>query len=195
MAIAWQRHSIATLATVFVHAGLAGLLLPQLRFGPLAPERANTHSSDDPPAATIATVEVLPSPDRRARDAADVAMPDVPLDSGIRSPDIPVPNLSLAEADDAAAEPTKVQAASFGPAPFHCEVHVHQSKRGAVEAVDFGACNGDSVWQQTLIQSLQRAAELVTPVSYATFAAVRTFTFDTSSVAPGEIARQLSTPK
>ena len=127
--------------------------------------------------------------------ASDVSVPDPRLDSNITAPDIPAPNLSLTEANEGTVEPTKVQAVSPGPVPFHCEVHVHQSRRGAVEAVDFGACNGDAVWQQTLIQSLQRAAELVDPVSDATFSAVRTFTFDTSSVAPSEIARQLSTPK
>jgi hypothetical protein len=104
-------------------------------------------------------------------------------------PDLPVDHLEEITAVQGIAEP-----AASGIVPIRCEVHIHQRGDGQVQAIDFGSCNGDAVWQQQVLRNFQRAAELVTLHADRSAATVRTLTLDTSAVAPEIIAAQLSEP-
>jgi hypothetical protein len=75
-----------------------------------------------------------------------------------------------------------------------CEVHIHQGRTGDVQAVDFGECTRDSVWQRSLLRSIQRAAKLVAPTEEGEFPPVRTLLLDNPSPSPEGLARQLSEP-
>ena len=75
-----------------------------------------------------------------------------------------------------------------------CEVHIHQGHTGEVQAVDFGVCTGDSMWQRSLLRSIQQAARLVSPMEEGEFPPVRTLFLDTASPSPAVLARQLSEP-
>ena len=43
-------------------------------------------------------------------------------------------------------------APEFGELKILCEVHIHQGHAGQVQAIDFGECIGDSVWQADSFQ-------------------------------------------
>jgi len=83
-------------------------------------------------------------------------------------------------------------APSAGRTGLRCEVHIHQSLAGRVQAIDFGECIGDRIWQHTLLQTLERAAQLIQPTSDAQFPPVRTLTIDTDNLSPVVLAQQLS---
>jgi hypothetical protein len=61
-----------------------------------------------------------------------------------------------------------------------------------VQAIDFGECTGDIVWQHTLLQTIERAAQLVVPAADAQFPPVRTLTVSTNKLSPVMLAEQLS---
>lgn len=193
MSTGWHRHFTAALVTAALHVCLGFLLISELQVGSIS--RHSAGSEDESSAPPIAIVELPSLSQSRAATAADFPLPNVHLDARSAVADVAAPELGITEADEDVARPMNAQAAPSGLVPFHCEVHIHQSAKGAVEAVDFGNCNGDAVRQQSLIRSLQRAVELASPVEGETFPAVRTFNFDTSSVSPSEIAQQLSTPE
>jgi hypothetical protein len=85
-------------------------------------------------------------------------------------------------------------AAVTGNLPIRCEAHIHQDSRGQVQAIDFGACTGDQVWQRRLLERLQQAADLVRPKPGASVAPVKTIVFDSDSIAPEILATQLMEP-
>jgi len=106
---------------------------------------------------------------------------------------IEIPELDpIALPTEPSSDPMKTHAL-LGSVQIRCEVHVHQSLQGQVQAIDFGVCTGDAEWQRTLIQSIEHAAELVEPTAGVSFPPVRTFTVATDSLSPVLLARQLST--
>src|SRR6185437_7723823 len=104
--------------------------------------------------------------------------------------DIPIPAPVWPPEDDG-------QAATAAPHPAagrtgrYCEVHIHQSPQGRLQAVDFGECTGDVVWQRTLLETIERAARLLDPAPGAHFPAVRTFTVRANGLSAVVLAQQL----
>jgi hypothetical protein len=105
--------------------------------------------------------------------------------------DIPtsVPSWS---AEEEPAPATAQPIPSAGRTGLYCEIHIHQSPAGRVEAVDFGECTGDFVWQHTLLQTVERAAQLIDPTPDARFPPVRTLTVGTDNLSAVLLAQQLS---
>jgi len=96
------------------------------------------------------------------------------------------------EADESKA--TSSSAVASGIVPVHCEIHIHQRRDGQVQAIDFGVCTGDAVWQQQLLKNLQRAAGLVVVHSGNATPPVRTLILDTNTLSPEILAEQLGEP-
>jgi len=105
--------------------------------------------------------------------------------------DVPTPKPEWTDEDDSSAQSAQ-PAPSAGRTGLRCEVHIHQSLTGQVQAIDFGACTGDRVWQHTLLQTIERAAQLVEPTPDAPFPPVRTLTVGTDNLSAVILARQLS---
>jgi hypothetical protein len=186
------RSRVAVLcATALLHATVISALLQKLPFGVHMLTYAKGHSPEElrPPRAVIVSLESFAGPHGlrgRApfKATADVSLQPVPIE--VAEPD-PIPLPSEHSADSMKTH------VLFGSVQIRCEVHVHQSLQGQVQAIDFGACTGDAEWQRTLIQSIERAAELVEPTPGVSFPPVRTFTVETDSLSPVLLARQLST--
>jgi hypothetical protein len=105
--------------------------------------------------------------------------------------DIPT-SIPTWSAEDEPAPATAQPAPSAGRTGLYCEIHIHQSPAGRVEAIDFGECTGDFVWQHTLLQTVERAAQLIDPTPNARFPPVRTLTVGTDNLSPVLLAQQLS---
>ena len=95
-------------------------------------------------------------------------------------------------AEEEPAPATAQPPPSAGRSGLYCEIHIHQSLAGRVEAIDFGECTGDFVWQHTLLRTVERAAQLIDPASDARFPPVRTLTVGSDSLSPVLLAQQLS---
>ena len=186
------RSRVAVLcATALLHATVIAALLQKLPSGVHMLAYSNGHSTQElrPPLTMIVSVESPAEPDglhgRAPFNATtDISLQPVSVEVAELGP-IPLPS-------DHSADAMKTHAL-LGSVQIRCEVHVHQSLRGQVQAIDFGACTGDAEWQRTLIQSIERAAELVEPTPGVSFPPVRTFTVATDSLSPVLLARQLST--
>jgi len=105
--------------------------------------------------------------------------------------DVPTPTPDWPNEDNASG-PTTQPAPSAGQTGLRCEVHIHQSPTGQVQAIDFGQCTGDRLWQHTLLQTIERAAQLVEPIPDASFPPVRTLTVGTDNLSAVILAQQLS---
>jgi hypothetical protein len=186
------RSRVAVLcATALLHATVIAALLHKLPFGVHMLAHSNGHSTEELrlPRAVIVSLEYLAGPDglrgRAPLNATThISLQPVPIEVAELGP-IPLPS-------EQSADPMSTHA-PLGSVQIRCEVHVHQSLHGQVQAIDFGACTGDAEWQRTLIQSIERAAELVEPTPGVSFPPVRTFTVETDSLSPVLLARQLST--
>ena len=105
--------------------------------------------------------------------------------------DIPTPHPSWPDEDHSSAQMAQA-APSVGRTGLRCEVHIHQSLTGQVQAIDFGECTGDRIWQHTLLQTIERAAQLVEPSPETPFPPVRTLTVGTDNLSAVVLAQQLS---
>lgn len=133
----------------------------------LGPAGARTNAGNDTPAASIDPV--LPA---KLDVVAELPKPvDVPSD--------PIIAASSQEA---------------GNENERCEVRVHQSPYGRVEAFELGDCRGGLAWRQTMIALMRRAAALVTPASEPKFAALRTIILVDGQISPSVVAIDLSSP-
>jgi hypothetical protein len=147
---------------------------------------ADAHPSDAQ-APMIATILWQGTQGSKAVDSTSPTLDAKHLASTPRPVDIPTPQ---AEGDVPGSniQPTP----AIGRTGLSCEVHIHQSPAGQVRAIDFGECTGDRVWQHALLQSIERAAQLMKPTPDARFPPVRTLAIHTSNVSPILLARQLS---
>lgn len=96
------------------------------------------------------------------------------------------------QAEDEGSGATATPPPVAGRTGLYCEVHIHQSPQGRVQAIDFGECTGDSVWQRTLLRTIEQAAQLLDPTPGAQFPSVRTLTVKTNSLSAVMLAQQLS---
>src|ERR1700722_11439663 len=87
------------------------------------------------------------------KDPAEGALRDVQAEA-IQPRDITLP-----DAPSSARTALSI-ASKSGEVRIVCEVHIHQGRAGAVQAVDLGVCTGDSEWQRSLLRSIQEAARL-----------------------------------
>lgn len=178
-------------AIVLLHVTVVTALLQRRLLGSDVLPHPNTHSTEVVrlPVATIVNLESPFGRDGLHPRAINDAIANVTLQSvSVALPDtvpVSVPSESTA---DSVREQTLV-----GSVEIRCEVHIHQSPHGQVQAIDFGACSGDAEWQRSLMQSIERAADLVQPSAEVSFPPVRTLTVSTNSLSPALLAQQLST--
>lgn len=66
----------------------------------------------------------------------------------------------------------------IGDVLFQCQVRVHQDRQGDVLGVAIEQCNGDTRWQQSLVQAIQTASPLPAPPAPAVFAEGLSLVFD-----------------
>lgn len=184
----------AAVAVVLLHGLMLAALTHSFRVGYLVVPHAHRYSSATvvPPRDMVVTFVSSVGHDKTAapftdKDLARVALKDVQVEI-IQPRDFTLPEV---EDSMAAASSPKPEA---GEVRILCEVHVHQGHSGDVQAVDFGECNGDSVWQRSLLRSIQQAARLITPAQEGEFPPVRILLMDTASPSPEVLARQLSEP-
>ena len=105
--------------------------------------------------------------------------------------DIPTPSPNWPDETDSSPQIAQ-PASSVGRTGLRCEVHIHQNLTGQVQAIDFGECTGDRIWQHTLLQTIERAAQLVAPSLDTPFPPVRTLTVGTDNLSAVILAQQLS---
>jgi hypothetical protein len=176
-------------ATVLLHVTVVAAFLQKVPLGARVLVYSHGHSSERPQSPQTVTVSLasLVGPKELHRRpsfgaAADVSLQSVPIEFDKMA--LILPNEDAADAVDAGT--------LLGSVEIRCEVHIHQSPQGQVQAFDFGACTGDAEWQRSLIRLIERAAELVQPTAGVLFPPVRTFTVATASLSPLLLARQLS---
>jgi hypothetical protein len=179
---------------VLLHALMIGLFVRALQLGTLVIPLPDAHSSLPlKPEATLLKASIVST---AGHDTSGSPFGGADLSRAALSHiavDIPEPRDFLTEAEPViAAAPTAT--AYSGEVRIFCEVHIHQSVSGQVQAIDLGGCSGDSMWQRSLLQSIQQAARLVSPTGEGRFPPVRTLMLDTASLSPEILARQLSEP-
>ena len=176
---------------ILLHAVVLAGFLARWRLG----LPVDLHHPDAHPSETltpiIASIISLGAEDPRARASLAAPLSADGLVSVPAQPDIPTSIPSWSDEDEPAPA-TAQPAPSAGRTGLYCEIHIHQSPAGRVEAVDFGECTGDFVWQHTLLQTVERAAQLVDPAPDARFPPVRTLTVGTDNLSPVLLAQQLS---
>ena len=184
----------AAVAVVLLHGLMLAALTHAFRMGYLVVPHAEGYSSAMvvPPQDMLVTFVSSVGHDKTAapltdKDFSKGALREVHAEI-IQPQDFLLPEV---ETSVAAAPSPKPKA---GEVRILCEVHVHQGHSGDVQAVDFGECNGDSVWQRSLLRSIQQAARLITPAQEGEFPPVRILLMDTASPSPEVLARQLSEP-
>jgi hypothetical protein len=173
---------------------MVAALMHALRLGYLVAPHVQAHfaAMTVPPVALVMTFVSSSGHDKTAspfidKDFSDGALRDVQAEI------IQPRNFTLPDVEPSvAAAPSTVP--ESGEVRILCEVHIHQGHTGEVQAVDFGVCTGDSVWQRSLLRSIQQAARLVSPMEGGEFPPVRTLLMDTASPSPAVLARQLSEP-
>jgi hypothetical protein len=185
---------VAAVAVILLHGFMLAALTHAFSLGYLVVPHAERYSSamTVPPQDMVVTFVSSVGHDKTAtpftdREISKGALRDVQAEI-IQPRDFTLPEV---ETSVAAAPSSKPEA---GEVRILCEVHVHQGHSGDVQAVDFGACNGDSVWQRSLLRSIQQAARLITPAQEGEFPPVRILLMDTASPSPDVLARQLSEP-
>lgn len=77
---------------------------------------------------------------------------------------------------------------------FNCQVMILQDRRGIVQEVTLCHCNGTLVWQQSLIQAIQRASPLPAPASPAVFADTLSLSFSAASYVTGQSEQGFEIP-
>lgn len=185
---------VAAGVVVLLHGLMIAALMHALRLGYLVVSHPQAHSSAMvvPPVAMVMTFVASSGHDKAAapfidKDFSAGAFRDVQSEI-IQPRDFTLPDT---ESSVVAAPGT---ATKSGEVRILCEVHIHQGHAGQVQAIDFGECSGDSVWQRSLLRSIQQAARLVSPTEQGEFPPVRTLLMDTASPSPEVLARQLSEP-
>lgn len=61
---------------------------------------------------------------------------------------------------------------------FQCKVQISQSEHGDVREVTLQRCNGDSLWQKSLVLAIQQSSPLPAPPSEDVFTSVLTLSFE-----------------
>jgi len=185
-------HGVAATVVILLHGLMIAALTHALRLGYLVVPQPEAHVSAMAVSPLLVTFVSSVGNDKTApaltdKDLSQGALRDVQAEI--------IPPRDFTLPDDA---PSVVAARSItskaGELRILCEVHIHQGRAGEVQAVDFGECTGDSVWQRSLLRSIQQAARLVSPTAEGEFPPVRTLFMDTSSPSPEVLARQLSEP-
>jgi hypothetical protein len=176
--------------TVLLHLGALVGFLSGLHVGLPVQLHPDAHPSDTR-APLIASIISLSD-----NDTAITGSTLAPLKAeSIASPpihfDVPIPTPAWQSEDDPTPSITQ-PAPAPGRMGLRCEIHIHQSLAGQVQAIDFGECTGDAVWQRTLLQTVERAAQLVRPAPDVQFPPVRTLTVGTDNLSPIVLAQQLS---
>jgi hypothetical protein len=186
----WTSRGAALCVAVLLHLVVIAGFLATWRLGLPVPQSSNAHLADVP-LPVIATIISFDAGASKASastikplDADSLAAPAAQFDVSVSPPAWP--------SEDEAAPPAAQWAPTAGRTGLHCEVHIHQSPRGRIQAIDFGECTGDAVWQHTLLRTIERAAQLVAPAPDARFPPVRTLTVNTDNLSPILLAQQLS---
>jgi hypothetical protein len=192
----WQPRLLACITALVWQGLIIAALTSGTRPGAPLARKPDAHSAISlPQQSVIQDVAILPS-------ISPIAEPKRPLDSPdiVSASNVRAPKVAISQADEALAAGTDLAVAPpFMPAvagdlPIRCEVHIHQDSRGQVQAIDFGACNGDQHWQRSLLDRLQQAAGLVRPKQGASVAPVKTLVFEDDSISPEILATQLMEP-
>lgn len=176
--------------SVVLHLAVLAGFLANLRVGLPVPLHADAHPSETETPIIASLVSVAsgvstPADSLASRLEATHLLADLPRI------DLPTPMPRWPTEEDSAASSTQ-PAPAAGRTGLRCEIHIHQSLTGRVQAIDFGECTGDVVWQHTLLRTIQQAAQLVKPTPDAQFPPVRTLTVGTDSLSPTVLAQQLS---
>ena len=185
---------VSAAVVVLLHGLTIAAMMHALRLGYLVVPRPQPRSSAMLTPTTAMVVIFVSTPDK---DKTEARVFDKDLSEGALrdvEPEIIQPrDFTLPDTDSSVAS-TSTPAPQSGEVRILCEVHIHQGRAGAVQAVDFGVCNGDSAWQRSLLRSIQQAARLVSPTEEGEFPPVRTLLLDTAALSPEVLARQLSEP-
>ena len=185
---------VAAGVVLLLHGLMIAAFMHSLRLGYLVAPHPQVRSSAMavPPMAMVVTF-VSPS----GRDKTASLFIDKDLSEGelrdVRAEIMQPLDFTLPETEPSVTAAPST-ASESGELRILCEVHIHQGHTGQVQAIDFGECTGDSVWQRSLLRSIQQAARLVSPTEEGEFPPVRTLVLDTASPSPEVLARQLSEP-
>jgi hypothetical protein len=192
----WKARCAGLMAALVWHAVIIAALFLGARSGTSVLWKPDAHSADLlPPRSVITEVEIPLSrtsgTNQRRAPSGQVAQSK----SAVHS-------LRLAEAQSEnelrTTSESTVDAVSLpavtGDVRIRCEVHIHQDVHGQVQAIDFGVCTGDQLWQRNLLEQLQQAARLIRPTENAVLAPVRTLLVDSDTIAPAILAAQLTEP-
>jgi hypothetical protein len=178
-------------AAVLGHILVVAAFLAQMPVGLPVELHSDAHPSD----TQTPMIATLVWPGTQGPAAADPMIPTLDprsLASQSRSLELlaPAPPVWPTEGDAPAS--SAQPAPTAGRAGLRCEVHIHQSITGRVQAIDFGECTGDMVWQHTLLKTIEHAAQLIEPTQDAPFPPVRTLTVGTDNLSAIVLAQQLS---
>ena len=180
--------SAALTVAVLLHAVVMAAFLAKVRLGLPVELHPHAHPSETQ-MPIIASIVTLGADHPDATASLEAPLDADGLASVPASLDIPTPTWL---AEDEPAPATAQPAPGAGRTGLYCEIHIHQSSAGRVEAIDFGRCTGDSIWQRALLRTVERAAQLVDPTPGARFPAVRTLTVGTDNLSAVLLAQQLS---
>jgi len=75
---------------------------------------------------------------------------------------------------------------ALSSAAFDCHVQISQSKQGEVLEVTLRECNGDTKWQISLVNAIERASPLPAPPDPAVFTDALRLSFRSEGFIPGE---------
>lgn len=186
--VVWR--GAAFCVSVLLHAVVLAGFLAQWRLGLPVELHPDAHPSETR-MPIVASIISFGTEDPRAKAALATPLGAEGLAS-VPTPANITTSIPTWSAEDEPAPATAQPAPSPGRTGLYCEIHIHQSPAGRVEAIDFGECTGDFVWQHTLLQTVERAAQLVDPTPDARFPPVRTITVGTDNLSPVLLAQQLS---
>jgi hypothetical protein len=179
------------LTTFGIHAFLIGLVTYYPTVGVSSAFRKDAHFTL-PRAKPDALVNVTVLRERGKQQPITLSKPELaPIRVTFDGPELSPVELS---ADDPVTDVPSAAPALAGAVRIQCEVQIHQSQAGEVQSIVFGKCGGDYLWQRALIEAIQRSAKLISTSPEANFPPVRTITFDTESISPTALARELSVP-
>lgn len=151
------------------------------------------HHDAHPAERSTPIIAYIVSPDTSGR-AGSSALPTLEanqLAPVVQKLDIPTPKPDWPDEANSSAQLSQ-PVPSAGRTGLRCEVHIHQSLTGRVQAIDFGECTGDRIWQHTLLQTIERAAQLIDPNPNNAFPPVRTLTVGTDNLSAVILAQQLA---
>jgi hypothetical protein len=192
----WQPRVVACVTALVWQGLIIAALISGVRPGAPLIWKPDAHSAVPlPQQSVVQEVAILPSMSTNAEPTPPLSGPAVVRDSAVRAL-----GLAVSQAEEALVAGTDLNVAAppmpavTGDLPIRCEVHIHQNSRGQVQAIDFGVCTGDQVWQRSLLDRLQQAAGLVHPKEGASRAPVKTIVFGSDSISPEILATQLMEP-